>query len=287
MEGLNKSTWTCDIWRAQWAFYSLLIHPDNNSHCSTNMARDVRRKELEKCHRWFVCVIQLNHALFIMEPSIMKENTQTAQTLSVCLAPATLDRHRKKTSSLLYFVEMEIFYFFSPPSSILSQHTLGILLWIPLESVTQTNQYAVIVCPHPCIMLRQAAGMGWGSASFPLHWQCSVLAVGRWCFCSEMDERFPVDQNAYGYYDGHYFTLAWHELLVSNVCLAVANIFLRGCALVFRSENEMNAKWVFLVNEIFFLFKRKFVVFDQILQPFFWFHCYKILCLCSRRPVVV
>lgn len=33
-QGLNEYTWTCDIWRAQWALYSLLTHADNNNHCS-------------------------------------------------------------------------------------------------------------------------------------------------------------------------------------------------------------------------------------------------------------
>lgn len=182
------------------------------------MARDVRT-ELDKRHRWFVCVIQLNHALFIMEPSIMKENTPAAQTLSVCLDSATLDAGKGQDCVIsVVFCGNKIFYFFSPPSSLSSPYALGMPSWIPLELVTQTDQYAVIVCPHPCIMLRQAAG---GSLpSFPLQWQSGVLAVGRWCLYSEMAEWFPVYQNAYGCYNVHYFTLAWHELLVSNACLS-------------------------------------------------------------------
>lgn len=140
MRGLNKSTWTCDIWRVQRAFYSPLIHPpsDNNSHCSTNMARDMRT-ELEKRHCRFVCVIQLNHALFIMQPSIMKENTETAQTLSVCLDSATLDTGEGDgcVTSLRFCWNENIFLFSSPPLSSSWTHTVGIARWIPLEISTQ------------------------------------------------------------------------------------------------------------------------------------------------------
>lgn len=73
-------------------FYSSLIQPDNYGYCSTNMARDVRT-ELEKCHWWFVCVIQLNHALIIIWLNYeekKKENIQTVHILFVC------PRHRRK-----------------------------------------------------------------------------------------------------------------------------------------------------------------------------------------------
>lgn len=129
-QGLNKSTWTCDIWRTQWAFYSLLIHPDNNSLCGRNAAQDVRTG-LEKCHHWFICGAQLNHALFNMESLIMKENTQTAQTFFVCFDSATLDTGERHSCVISVIFCRNENNFFSSPSSFRPPH----ILWgCPCES---------------------------------------------------------------------------------------------------------------------------------------------------------
>lgn len=67
----------------------------------------------------------------------------------------------------------------------------------------------------------------WGSLSaFPIQWQSSALAVGRRGFYAEMAQWFPVYQDAYGHYNGHYFT--WN---IGFKCLSVwllPDIFLRG-----------------------------------------------------------
>lgn len=139
------------------------------------------------------------------------ERKHADRTNIVCLFRLSNTRHRKRTqwypltcTLWKYFPS----FLFSPPSSFLSPHSLrGNSHPIPLELVTQTNQYAVIVCPHLCMLSRQ------GSYGGAVQWQSSVLAVGRWCFSSEMAQWFPVYQNAYGHYNGHCFTLTWHELL--------------------------------------------------------------------------
>lgn len=176
------------------------------------MARDVRA-ELEKFHRWFVRVAQLTHALFITEPSIMKENTQTAQTLPACSATFSTGEGRGCVRPRCIFWNWEYSTSFQ---IFITTLTLGTPMWIPMEAVTQTNQYAVIICPHPCLMSRSAAAGSF--RAFPLQWRATALAEGRWR--SEMDHWFPVYQNAYGLYNGHYFPLAWRELLFSNACLS-------------------------------------------------------------------
>lgn len=119
----------------------------------------------------------------------MKENTETAQTLSVCLDSTTLDTGEGDdcVTSLRFCWNEYIFLFSSlPPLSLVETHTVGIAQWIPLEFLTQINQYTIIVCLHPCITLGQAA-VG-SSPPSPLF----TLAVGRWCLYSEMAEWFPV-----------------------------------------------------------------------------------------------
>lgn len=85
----------------------------------------------------------------------MKENTQTAQTSFVCFDSATLDTGERRTCVISVIFCRNENHFFSSPSSFRPPH----VLWgCPCESQTQTNKYAVIVCPHPCIMTTQAAG---------------------------------------------------------------------------------------------------------------------------------
>ncbi len=159
----------------KWAFYSVLIHPDNNSLCGTNTAWD-RRTELEKRHCWFVCVTEWNHALFVMEPSIMKENTETANTVCLFRFSNTKQERNTNKSSQLHFVDMKIFdlFYFHSFQFFFCQHThSGDSLVIPSELVTQTNQYGAIVRPCSCIKSRQAAVGSF--PAFPLQWQSSVL----------------------------------------------------------------------------------------------------------------
>lgn len=47
----------------------------------------------------------------------------------------------------------------------------------PSESVTQTNQRAVIFCPHPRRLLRQAAGGGGGGGGWALFSVSTPVAV--------------------------------------------------------------------------------------------------------------
>lgn len=59
----------------------------------------------------------------------MKENTPTAQTLSVCLDSAALDTGKGRDCVIaVVFCGTKIFYFFSPPLSFASPHTLGMPL---------------------------------------------------------------------------------------------------------------------------------------------------------------
>lgn len=148
----------------------------------------------------------------LSEASIMKENTQTAQTLFVYLDSATQEKDMIVCllSNILWKWKYFTSFFFSYTFSLLSPHLLGIPMWIPLELVTQTNQYVLLLVHiHNSRMLRQAAGGSF--PAFPLQWQPSVLAVGSWCFYSEMAEWFSVYHNAYGYYNDNYLTLAWHK----------------------------------------------------------------------------
>ena len=109
----------------------------------------------------------------------MKENTRTVQTLSVCLA-ATLDRHREKKEKIISVVfcgNGNILFRFTSLQLFVAQHTLGDSLVNPI-GVGDTNK--PICCNRLSTSMYVEAGVGGGvCVSFPLHWQCSVLAVGK------------------------------------------------------------------------------------------------------------
>lgn len=136
-------------------------------------------------------------------------------TNTVCLFRLTNCRPRKRTwlcCCILWKWKDATSFVFSSFQLFVSTHTHS--LWDTLVhhiGVGDTNKPICCNCLSAA-MYNVETGSGGGESfpAFPPQWQSKVLAVGRWCFYSEMAEWFPVYQNAYGCYNGHYFRLTWH-----------------------------------------------------------------------------